>query len=154
MSFYDLISLLCCRHWLFGERIQHDGIQKRERGWFPRPCVVELVEGASYKEYDKNKWYKCWKWSRRKHVNSTEELIEAVAGMPCDGLAILYVFSKELHLLSCFLVLSEYIGKLLICCLWECFRYTRQMVFCRYLMLSYMVWNWETTVQLIMFLMC
>lgn len=43
------------RHWLFGEKFQHDGIQKRERGWFPRPCAVELVEGASYNEQDKNK---------------------------------------------------------------------------------------------------
>ncbi|KAJ4434327.1 hypothetical protein ANN_22884 [Periplaneta americana] len=43
------------RYWLFGEKVHRDGIKKRERGWFPRPCAVEMVEGASCNEQDKNK---------------------------------------------------------------------------------------------------
>ncbi|PSN37480.1 Palmitoyltransferase ZDHHC6 [Blattella germanica] len=44
------------RYWLFGEKVQSDEIKKRERGWFPRPCAVELVEGVPHNEHDdKNK---------------------------------------------------------------------------------------------------
>jgi len=56
-SLTDLkIIHLCSRYWLFGEKIQHDGITKRERGWFPRTCAIELTEETSYNEQDKNKW--------------------------------------------------------------------------------------------------
>jgi hypothetical protein len=47
--------------------------------------------------------------AKKKAYVNTKELIEAVAGMPCDGLAFLYVFSSELHMLPCFIVLSEYL---------------------------------------------
>jgi hypothetical protein len=31
----------------------------------------------------------------------TEKLIEAVSGMFCNGLAFLYIFSSEVHMLLC-----------------------------------------------------
>jgi len=49
---------------LFGEKIQHDGIKKRERGWFPRTCAIELTEGTSYNEQDKDKWFNIGNESR------------------------------------------------------------------------------------------
>jgi hypothetical protein len=47
--------------------------------------------------------------AKKKARVDTKELIEAVAEMPCDGLAFLYVFNSELHLLPCFIVLCEYV---------------------------------------------
>jgi hypothetical protein len=43
----------------------------------------------------------------KKTCEHREELIEAVAGIPCESLAILCVFSNELHMLSCSVILSE-----------------------------------------------
>ena len=52
-----LFTFFCMlRYWLFGEKAQPDGIKKRERGWFPRLCAMELVEGVPHSEQDdKNK---------------------------------------------------------------------------------------------------
>lgn len=34
------------RYWLFGEKDQKGNAQsKRVRGWFPRPCAIEVIEG-------------------------------------------------------------------------------------------------------------
>ncbi|XP_067008762.2 palmitoyltransferase ZDHHC6 isoform X2 [Anabrus simplex] len=46
------------RYWLFGEKLQaqETSSSRRERGWFPRPCVVELIEGVpNYDLDDKTK---------------------------------------------------------------------------------------------------
>lgn len=45
----DIIKVTRFRqHWLFGERVQDEKIQKDNkipsRGWFPRRCAVELIQ--------------------------------------------------------------------------------------------------------------
>lgn len=42
--------LIFSRYWLFGEKEQKEGNNglKRIRGWFPRPCVIEVIENELY----------------------------------------------------------------------------------------------------------
>lgn len=34
------------KYWLFGERVLKDETAPRQRGWFPRRCVVEVLDGS------------------------------------------------------------------------------------------------------------
>ncbi|KAF3420387.1 hypothetical protein E2986_03257 [Frieseomelitta varia] len=38
------------KYWLFGEKKQNDENEKqlRTRGWFPRPCAIEVIENEAY----------------------------------------------------------------------------------------------------------
>lgn len=43
--------LISYRYWLFGEKEQkgeNNVGSKRIRGWFPRPCVIEVIENDLY----------------------------------------------------------------------------------------------------------
>lgn len=39
-----------CRYWLFGEKKRDNENEKqmRKRGWFPRPCAIEVIENGAY----------------------------------------------------------------------------------------------------------
>lgn len=98
------ITHLCSRYWLFGEKIQHDGIKKRERGWFPRTCAVELTEGT-YNEQEKNKWFNIGSESRYEYV---EELIESEAGVVCGSYVLfMYLVVSFTYFQNAFHVVSE-----------------------------------------------
>ena len=38
------------KYWLFGEKKQNEENEKqvRTRGWFPRPCAIEVIENEAY----------------------------------------------------------------------------------------------------------
>lgn len=38
------------RYWLFGEKKENDENSKqiRNRGWFPQPCAIEVIENEVY----------------------------------------------------------------------------------------------------------
>lgn len=51
----SLMLQKCCRHWLFGEKLNKEPTAMDTKGWFPRPCVIEVSGdiGDSITDQDK-----------------------------------------------------------------------------------------------------
>lgn len=79
----DIIKVTRFRqHWLFGERTLNEGSQKDDvrqkqplRGWFPRRCVIELIQPeqppiSDEEDYEVNTKHERVKQKTTSHTNS------------------------------------------------------------------------------------